>query len=246
MVAVHVDVISLDRTPERYSEFLSHNGHLSDFSRFSAIDGNTLDKDALVRERLVEPNIFPLYRPGALGCAISHLALWKQAEAGPAMTICEDDAIFNRHFEAEAQGVINSLPPDWHLILWGWNFSPYVAFQIIPGAFRCVLQSSDTEVRCSFQEYRSQQFTPRPYRLIETFGLVCYSLSPHGARALRQMCLPLHDMQIHLVAQSRWVPNFAIDTLLNAFYAKLNAYVCFPPLVVTRNDNETSTASKFD
>jgi glycosyl transferase family 25 len=243
---VHIHVISLDRTPERYAAFQSRNAQLTSYARFSAVEGQALDREALVREGIAEPKGLQHYSAGALGVAMSHLTLWKAAvEAAEPTTVCEDDAIFSQHFDAKAPSVLAALPAGWDLILWGWNFSPYVAFQMIPGAFACVLQSNDTEVRRFADHYRGQVFTPAPYRLIETFGLVCYTVSPKGARAMREMCLPLREMQIRLAVQGRVAPNFAIDTLLNAFYGQLNAYVCVPPLVVTRNDNDTSTASKF-
>jgi hypothetical protein len=34
-----------------------------------------------------------------------------------------------------------------------------------------------------------------------------------------------------------------IDMTLNAVYRDLNAFMCFPPLVVTRNDHSQSTIS---
>ncbi len=243
---MRVHVISLDRTPDRYAEFVSCNGHLRNLLRFSAVDGASIDREAVVRAGTVDPKIFSLYRPGALGCALSHIALWQAAtEADEAITVCEDDAIFNRYFETAAPAVMDTLPPDWTLILWGWNFTPYVAFQIMPGALPCLVQSSDVEVRRSYREFQDQRFAPRPYRLIETFGTVCYSVSPGGARMLQQLCLPLREMTIYLGGQKRQVANVAIDVLLNAFYTRLNAYVSFPPLVLTRNENTNSTASRY-
>jgi hypothetical protein len=40
---------------------------------------------------------------------------------------------------------------------------------------------------------------------------------------------------------NRTLPNRGIDNMMNELYPKINAYVCFPPLVITKNDHALST-----
>ena len=67
---LHVCLINLDRSPERLAEFTQMNAHLSeDFTRFSAVDGQTLDLGVLQGAGLVTSDILTTYSVGALGCA---------------------------------------------------------------------------------------------------------------------------------------------------------------------------------
>lgn len=103
--AMRIFLINLDRTPERLADFRRVNSHLKDVSRFSAVDGRTID-----RKKLVERGIFTegvSYTDGAIGNALSHLRLWKQAiELGEPITVTEDDAIF--HFQFESWRLVSS------------------------------------------------------------------------------------------------------------------------------------------
>ena len=55
---------------------------------------------------------------------MSNIALWDKAIANnKTVTICEDDAIFNNHFEERAEDLLKGLPKDWDIIFWGFNFN---------------------------------------------------------------------------------------------------------------------------
>ena len=97
-----IHFINLDRTPDRCREFLAINKHLSRVSRFAAIDD--LDPNALVLDRTISKGIRQIYSRGNLGLALSHFSLWRKAiETGKAITICEDDAIFDYEFLCAAE-----------------------------------------------------------------------------------------------------------------------------------------------
>ena len=108
-------------------------------SRFSAVDGNSLKLDSLVQQGLVTKDILSMFSVGALGCAVSNITLWDRAIANDKMiTICEDDAIFNEHFEERADDLMKCLPNDWNIIFWGFNFNLFVCFDVLPGVSSCV------------------------------------------------------------------------------------------------------------
>ena len=68
-----------------------------------------------------------------------------------------------------------------------------------------------------------------------------YSVSPAGARALTEMCLPLRKRFIHFEGFGIGIPNNGIDCMMNLAYAKLRSYVCMPPLAVSENRQDIST-----
>jgi len=80
-------------------------------------------------------------------------------------------------------------------------------------------------------------------RLLTAFGTVCYTLSPRGARSLRDRCFPLRNEAIWVPGLDRRLLNFNIDSIMNKHYGDLKSYVSFPPLVWTENDTSTSDVS---
>ena len=107
-----VHVINLDRSADRLAEFMAANGHLKELSRFPAIDGSALDvpelvragtirEEILVQDPAVPKDLHAKYTRGALGPALSHIALWGKAIAGARpLTICEDDVVFHSQYGA--------------------------------------------------------------------------------------------------------------------------------------------------
>ena len=235
-------LINLDRSSERLAEFKAANPHLENVRRFSAIDGYQQDIAALVARGIFEPGVAEGYTPGALGAALSHLALWDEAiTTEEALTICEDDAIFNRGFAAIAVDVLEALPPDWDFILWGWNFDSWLLFDLLGGVSPCLCCFDEEQMRAAVAPFQAQAVTPQPFRLRRALGIPCYSVSAKGARALKAACLPLARIKVHFPGLNRHLPNFGIDVMMNNAYPEISAFVSFPPLVITRNEIRKST-----
>lgn len=254
---MQIQLINLDRTPERLAAFASTNAHLTDVSRFSAVDGAALDLGALIRSGIIREEILvrnesvPKHIPahytrGAIGNALSHLALWRKAiEQGQPLTVCEDDAIAHALFIPTAKRLLSSLPPDWDIILWGWNADSPILFEALPGVSWCLTYFNPVELEDGALTYQRAPLSPMAYRLREALGVVCYSVSPKGARALREFCLPLRQLPVPSVGLKGLVPNAGIDIMLLALYSKLNAFISFPPLVLTKNSLAQSTVSSM-
>ena len=242
---MQISLINLDRTPDRLAEFHRRNGHLEEVSRFRAVDGRTVDIGALTRIHLLHPSVVSTYTKGALGCALSHLALWDRAVTRDEdITICEDDAIFNRGFVEVAERLIGTLAADWDVILWGWNFDSVVCFEMLPGVSPCCLSFDQDALRAGVQSFQDQRVAPQLFKLHRALGLVCYTISPKGARVLRDRCLPLRQMDVHFPGLNRALYNTGIDIPMNDAYPEIEAYVGFPPLVVTKNEHETTTVQR--
>jgi GR25 family glycosyltransferase involved in LPS biosynthesis len=99
-------LVNLDRSPDRLEQFLRVNRHLSGVERFPAVDGRIIDRDQLVAAEVMMPDLD--YTPGAVGCALSHIALWKLAviERQP-ITVAEDDAVFSYRFMPCAEALVS-------------------------------------------------------------------------------------------------------------------------------------------
>ena len=239
-----IRVINLDRSTDRLLTFETLNTHPNlKFLRFPAIDGKDLARGPLIDRGIIAADLS--YSDGALGCALSHLGLWDLAiEQSQTLTVCEDDAIFNRGFEAAAESLIKGLPGDWHMILWGWNFDSVLLFDMIPGVSPCLGVFNQHRMRMGIDAYQSARLTPRPFRLVRAFGTVGYTVSPMGARAMKQHCLPLRNLEVFFPGLERVLPNTGIDIMLNEAYPRINAYVSFPPLIITKNLHGVSTVQQ--
>lgn len=240
-------VINLDRSQERLASFSTINDHLNEVTRFPAIDGRSLDRQDLARRGIVSPTL-KSYTDGALGAALSHAALWDYSiSSGKVITVCEDDAIFNMQFTSQASGIVKELSTDFDFILWGWNFDLFLAFEMLPGVSLCLAQFEQDRLRVSTDVFQKQAILAHAFKLLWAFGITCYTITPKGARTLKANCLPLETKYIHCPDGLRAAPNLpyfitlGIDNAMNEFYRGMNAFVCFPPLVVTKNDPGTST-----
>jgi GR25 family glycosyltransferase involved in LPS biosynthesis len=239
-----IHLINLDRNARRLAKFLATNSHLRSVRRFPAIDGNTIS-----RKQFCEHDVFRTemlaYSNGAVGCALSHLALWKEAvtQSSP-VTVLEDDAITNMHFETEAAALIESLPPDWDIVLWGWNFDSILLFNFLPGVSPCLGVFSEPELKNNTAHYQQLRLKPQGFRLQRAFGTLAYSISPRGAEKFAKHCLPIREMDVFCPGLNRALPNFGIDVMMNALYPEVNAFVSFPPLAVSENDKSISTVNR--
>ena len=235
-----IHVISLRRTPQRLATFRAANAHLPAIRVFEAVDGLLVDRDALVRDRVIAADLD--YLPGALGCALSHRALWTAAAGGSSpLTVCEDDAVLHRDFEAKAARFIESLPAGWDAIAWTWNFDAPIAFELLPHATQCRMSMNPPDVSPAVVDaFMSLEVDPRPYRLLRSFGAACYTISPEGARWLEAKCFPLSPF-VPPVGSKNPLVNAGIDVAMANVFPRADVWVSFPPLALALNDVATST-----
>jgi GR25 family glycosyltransferase involved in LPS biosynthesis len=236
---VPVYVINLDRDHERLRIFTGTNPHLTDFTRFSAVDGRQADRAALQSEGIISSDL--TYNNGQLGCALSHIALWRGAVAeNRVITVVEDDAILARNFLPARDEVVGRLPADWSIVLWGWNFDRSVWAEIPEGVAKSVLTFDQDALRENIEVFRGAEVTHAPVRLRHAFGTLAYTVSPAGAKGLLELCLPLARRFIQFDGFGIGIPNNGIDCMMNTAYPKLRAYVCVPPLAVSENRQDIS------
>jgi GR25 family glycosyltransferase involved in LPS biosynthesis len=231
-------VISLERTPERWAAFETANAGGPAYTRFNAVDGRKVARAELIASGVMTPDLG--YTPGAIGCALSHIAFWRACAAadGP-VTVCEDDAILHPDFDACAAAAAG-LQPDFDLILWGWNFNSVLAGELFDGA-PFAMGFDEARMRQSIPAFRAQRPAPTLLRLHRAFGTLCYTLSPKGAAKLLALCLPLAPCRVFFPLLGRESDNTGIDIPMNAAYPQIAAYAAFAPLALTLNETALST-----
>jgi hypothetical protein len=102
-------------------------------------------------------------------------------------------------------------------------------------------------MRAGIDTFQRQVIAPQAFRLIWAFGTLCYSVSAKGAQTLKNKCLPLRPMIIDIPEVARAYPystkyrTVGLDNSMCSVYRQLNAFVCFPPLVISKNEGAKST-----
>jgi GR25 family glycosyltransferase involved in LPS biosynthesis len=241
MMDAAVVVINLDRSVDRLRQFQWNNRHVPNLQRFAALDGRTLDRDGCIRDGLITAD--NPYTMPALGCSLSHVALWRRCAAGEGpLTICEDDAILHRHFLAGQARILSSLRPDWDIVQWGWNLDWPMLMDLAPGLPPTMVKFPDADPRPDFAVFGTAILRAQAFPLRSSAGAACYTLSASGARRLLERCLPIG------AAGALWVENpatpwdnTAIDVELARHYPALRAFVAVPPLAISPNVYAQST-----
>ena len=234
-----IQVISLLRSVLKRSTFVEQNKNIPHLF-VNAVDGLGLTKLQLSNEELFEPGL--PYTAGAFGCALSHLLLWKQAIAtNKHITIAEDDAIFRNDFIDTQKKILASIPTNWDIVLWGWNFDSILSFNVMPGVSPAVTVFNQEQLRASIPSFKEIHTEPAAFKLDKLFGIPAYTISPKGAKKFKALCFPLKNFTLNAPLINGNIPNYGIDIAMCNIYQSTDSYVCFPPLVVTKNDHSISS-----
>jgi GR25 family glycosyltransferase involved in LPS biosynthesis len=234
-----VKVISLKKHEDRRSLFVENNPNLT-YSFIDAIDGSVLSVDLLSNQNLFSKDV--VYTLGAKGCALSHLACWNLSiKENSVVTVTEDDAIFREDFHVASQKLFSLLPDQWDIVLWGWNFDSILSLNEMPSVSPTIVHFDQNNLRKNIFDFKKMIGANFPLRLDKCFGTIAYSISPKGAELFKKECFPLSHFLMQFPSVKKIVRNDGIDIAMNQVYSGAQSYVCFPPLVVTKNVKEEST-----
>ena len=233
-----VKVISLASSLDRRMNFSNVNAHV-DFEFFDAIEGAQI-----MPELGNSPDLFAtglMYNAGAVGCAMSHLMLWQEAAStNKPITIVEDDAILRHDFHEQVDKAIASLPNDWDIVVWAWNFDSILSLNVMPDVSQAVMLFDQSRMRESIAAFQAMKSETSLSRLDKCFGTPCYTISAAGARKFMENCFPLENFELYFPVLNRLLPNNGIDISMNRIYSTTNSFCALPPLALTPNEHTTS------
>jgi GR25 family glycosyltransferase involved in LPS biosynthesis len=238
-----VHVINLDRSTGRLENFRKRNPHLTDFLRVTAIDGTTVDKTQLVSDGTITDDL--AYSPGSLGCALSHVNLWKKAVSeNRIVTIFEDDVICSLYFREESARILSKFANHWDVIQWGANFYPLFSWLDF-GFSKAKLEFYDRHFSEDPVKFQSAKYSSHLIRVAHSFGTLAYSVSPKGAGLLLEYCLPLRNRIIPFPGTGVRLNDTGIDCPMCGAYSSMQAFLCIPPLVI-HDDGQLSDRIETD
>jgi GR25 family glycosyltransferase involved in LPS biosynthesis/glycosyltransferase involved in cell wall biosynthesis len=226
-----IRVINLDRSTTRWETFRRRNSHLGCVERFSAIDGSKIDVRQLREDGIIASDLE--YDAGTIGCALSHISLWRQAaKENTPLTIFEDDTLSHSSFFRVRAELSDQLPQDWDLVLWGYVYDPLFVWVDL-GFSSAELRFYDRKEPFEWTDHHSLM------KLKHAFGTQAYSISPKGARKFLEALLPLRKQLVHLPGTGIAINNEGIDSLMNGVFPASRCYICTPPLVVHSDDGKS-------
>jgi glycosyltransferase involved in cell wall biosynthesis/GR25 family glycosyltransferase involved in LPS biosynthesis len=234
-----IHVINLDRSTARLQQFRQRNIHLADIIRYPAVDGAAVNRAELISSGILADDC--PYSSGAIGCALSHIHLWRTARAGDRpTTIFEDDTVAVAGFDRKSAEIMASLPPDWDLVMWGYVFDPFDVWADLTVA-KTRLHFLSIDPQHVLNGFLNETHPLSTYRLLNAWGTQAYTITPRGASILLDHCLPLKKRVIQFSEPGVNYYDQGIDGAMNAAYPQMKAYICVPPLVV--HDQYGSAAS---
>jgi GR25 family glycosyltransferase involved in LPS biosynthesis len=215
-----VNVINLDRDVEKLAEFCAqfcgHEPYLQ-FQRFKAIDGRQMTGSHSNAVHGLCKAV--LCTPGMIGCALSHIELWKRAAAGSAAgeptIIVEDDARFDA---GQLRELLDALVP-W--VRRRKNTPVFVNMACIGGL-------------CSGRRVKRLRGTDAVlYESTLPLGMAAYIINPAAARLLLD----------HTGTKVVYHVDLTVATIAAAC-PLLRLYYIHPSPVVAKNDASTSIGSQ--
>lgn len=236
-------VISLASRTDRRTQFKVWNERPGiEIAFVDAVIGKELDRDQLMRDGVlaVENQTFTA---GALGNAMSHRALWLEAQSATAPNfICEDDACLRGDFVERATTMLGQLPPNWDLVFFGYNTNASVATES-PEGVKAILMFDDGAKKSPryFENFARLTAAPAPTPLgcFQAWGTLCYAISPRGAARLLKACFPLSSApDLVMFGQNRRIKPYTLDGMINVALQRepIAAYCAYPPLALSSND----------
>lgn len=237
---MRVAVISLKRTPERWTAFLQRNQQAlnnCELLRINGIDGSEL-LNSNIQSKLIAPSARESWSAGAIGIGLSHLLCWRLCcDSKAPLVVLEDDVLLADGWRLQLQQMIH---PGANMMLLGWNLDSMLRAEFSnqqemislfepaypsENALHAIVNSDDVrqskQLRCSF-------------------GLPGYWLQPAMAQRLLTIIKRLETLPLHLGRGFPEISTHGIDALLNLHYQQIGAEVVMPPLALALNDPVTS------
>ena len=237
---MRVAVISLKRTPERWSAFLQRNQKAisnSEVVRIDGIDGSDL-LNTKIQSKLICSSARDDWSAGAIGIGLSHLLCWRLCCVSKApLVVLEDDVVLADSWHLKLQQLLH---PSAGMVMLGWNLDSMLRAELSQKQEMISLfepaYPSENDLRAIVNSGEARQSK----RLRYAFGLPGYWIQPNIAKTLLNKIKRLETLPLHLGRGFPDISTSGIDSLLNLHYQQIEAEVVIPPLALTLNNPLTS------
>ena len=221
--------ITLDSKSERYYKFLKKNNHLK-IKNFNAIIGKNLSEKEILSDNLVTKDLLHnerFFSYGAIGCAASHKAIWKNSiDENKNFLVLEDDCDTHPKIEEFIEKNINILN-ECDICFFGMHTNSVIQIKTPHGLQFSSINFNPSHPTFDWIKNALNQTDINKIifnKLIIGFGTWCYYITPIGAKKLTELIFPLSlkKTEIPLInnGQSRTMGLISIDRSGCAIYKK--------------------------
>ena len=237
---MRVAVISLKRTPERWSLFLKRNRQAlkdCELLRIDGIDGKEII-DSGLKTRLINPSARQRWSTGAIGVGLTHLFCWRLCcNSRTPLVVLEDDVLLADNWLQQLKQLLKN---DEGMMLLGWNLdsvlrTKYIGEQEIISLFEPSYPSEK-----ALHDIVNSNDSRQSKQLRYAFGLPGYWLDPRMAEQLLNTIIRLESVPLFMGRGFPEVSINGIDGLLNLTYYRLGTKIIVPPLALATNDQKSS------
>ena len=200
--------IVMKTIPERVSNIntIINENNITNYDIFSAVDGKKINRNLLFQYKMINQNVKEKHRDGVIGCALSHITLWKQNINKPYIVVLEDDIDLPKHFNVKLNNFINNIPNDYDICqIYNWSGGKSKEYQ---------------------KSIKINKFVKKGY---PQYGTVGYIISKKGMKKLLKKCVPIYsaiDVMISDNIKSGYLKSYVpVETLVLHKY-KFNSSVC--------------------
>ncbi|WP_411867793.1 hypothetical protein [Vulcanococcus limneticus] len=239
-------VITLDLTGKRIRDFHEINCHLSSSPPevLPGRDGSTMTDSEILEEGLLTPEALAWggCTPGTIGVAASMRWIWQEVGArSEGALVMEDDAQTHPQILDYIGSSKDELEKS-DITFFGYNTDAPLSMQTPEGLelemFSRPQYPSTEWIGNALSKTKIKDV--RPYKYLKGFGMLCYWISPQGARRIEERCFPLTLETCHIPLLPHPMPGISIDRRLCAFYPELDARITWPPLAYSQNSDSST------
>lgn len=234
-------LITLESHFERNTEFHRNNSSLrsiSYFSEFDAKDKNFINDWA---KQKVSDNLN--WPAGSIACGLSHIRLWETCVIlNRPILILENDAKLIDDFEYKLDELMERLPPNWDLTMFGHNWDAPLFVDFFEEEFGTArIAMNQTLLQKNFDQTNFADKVPKLFKLRVSWGTHCYLISPTGAEKFLERIPKLDNRSFNVPRTGLTLTPNSLDGLMNEHYRDLNCFITLPHWSFVMNDHKLST-----
>ena len=200
---MRVAVISLKRTPERWSAFMLRNQNAlkhCEVVRINGIDGSEL-LNSKIKTKLIAPSARKEWSAGAIGIGLSHRLCWRLCyNSRSPLVVLEDDVVLSDSWRLQLQQILHPGPG---MMLLGWNLDSVLRAEFCHRQEMISLFEPAYPSERRLHEIVNSEEARKSKRLRYCFGLPGYWMKPTMALSLMTKIERLEALQLRMAGASR-------------------------------------------
>ncbi len=228
---MNCNIIKKNEISSSLVNFTVNNGTIEERDVIFSLENQKVSKEYLFRNNFFAPDLN--YGTDELIRAYLHFYVWEMAiKKNEPVSLFEDGVIFCKNFHEESRRIISKLHPDWDVLLWGHDSD--IIFGLGDGRMPIVGYFTNKSPNADLERFSGRNVASSAFQLLEASGVIGYSVSAKGARALLRQCTPIKNSVDLFKPSGKYVKNASIGHVMGCNYVNMQSYSCIPPLCIKK------------